>query len=225
MNEKLIKFLSLFLPSSKMRKAFRHKCMPEFFEDRNENRYNKNREIYNIGEHSYIGRGSYIANVKETRIGKYTSIANDVLIGLSQHPTNILTTHPFAYCKQDPNLYGDLKTPKEKLVDNSQKSMPPVIIENDVWIGFRAMIMDGVKVGSGAVVAAGAVVTKDVPPYAIVGGVPAKVIRYRFDEKIINELLELKWWDYPKDFIVNLPFADIEECIRLLKENLDLRAT
>ena len=74
-------------------------------------------------------------------------------------------------------------------------------IGNDVWIGDSAIIMDGVKIGDGSIIAAGAVVTKDVPPYAIVGGVPAKIIRYRFDEDDINFLLELSWWEKDKKWI------------------------
>lgn len=77
-----------------------------------------------------------------------------------------------------------------------------VVIGSDVWIGARAAILEGVTIGDGAVVAAGAVATKDVPPYAIVGGVPAKIIKYRFDEETIKKLLELKWWDKDMDWIV-----------------------
>lgn len=76
-----------------------------------------------------------------------------------------------------------------------------LVIGNDVWIGSYARIMEGVTIGDGTIIAAGALVTKDVPPYAIVGGVPAKVIGYRFDEKTIEKLLELKWWDKGEDWI------------------------
>jgi len=72
-------------------------------------------------------------------------------------------------------------------------------IGNDVWIGARAIVLDGISIGDGAVIAAGAVVTKDVPPYAIVGGVPAKLIRYRFEDDVIQELLKWKWWDLSLD--------------------------
>lgn len=78
-----------------------------------------------------------------------------------------------------------------------------VVIGNDVWIGIRCIIMDGVSIGDGAVVAAGSVVTKDVAPYAIVGGVPAKVIRFRFNDSVIEKLLQLKWWDYTDDQITD----------------------
>lgn len=78
---------------------------------------------------------------------------------------------------------------------------PNVKIGNDVWIGYGVTIVNNVTVGDGAVIAAGSVVTKDVPPYAIVGGVPAKTIRYRFDEEVCKILLELEWWNFPEDIL------------------------
>ena len=83
--------------------------------------------------------------------------------------------------------------------------------------------MDGLTIGNGAVIGAGAVVTKNVEPYAVIAGVPAKVIRYRFDDISIKKLLKLQWWNYPKDFIVRLPFDDINKCIELLECNKHLR--
>ena len=87
---------------------------------------------------------------------------------------------------------------------------------NDVWTGHNCNIMAGVNVGDGAVIAAGSVVTEDVPPYAIVGGVPAKVIRYRFHEKIIERLLRLKWWDLELSQLSGLPFRDIDRCLDMI---------
>ena len=84
------------------------------------------------------------------------------------------------------------------MIEQGRDAVEPVQIGNDVWIGARATILDGVKIGDGAVIAAGAVVTKDVPSYAIVGGVPAKVIKYRFDENRIKELLVEQWWNNTK---------------------------
>jgi len=98
-------------------------------------------------------------------------------------------------------------------VTEREQHYQKVIIENDVWIGANSVIMPGVKVGNGAIIGANAVVTKDVPDYAIVGGVPAKIIKYRFDEKTISSLLELKWWDLDK--------AIIKENIELFQEKLD----
>ena len=85
-------------------------------------------------------------------------------------------------------------------------------------IGKFCSIAPGVAIGDGAVVGAGAVVTRDVPPYAIVGGVPAKVIKYRFPEKIIEELLEIKWWELPFEKVAELPFEDVEKCISIVRE-------
>ena len=98
-----------------------------------------------------------------------------------------------------------------------------VTIGNDVWIGIKATIMPNITIGDGAVIGANAVVTKDVPPYAVVVGVPAKIIKYRFDEEIIKDLLELKWWNYSESFIKTLPFEDVRECIKLLRKNTHLR--
>jgi chloramphenicol O-acetyltransferase type B len=148
-----------------------------------------------IGNYSYIGRKSIVQN---TTIGGYCSIANDVCIGLGAHPKDFFSTSPLFYRVKN--------TFKINLIDCdlSFDEFIPIIIGNDVWIGARAMIMDGVTVGDGAIVAANAVVTKDVPPYAIVAGVPAKVISYRFEQKKISSLLILKWWDLPIEKILKI---------------------
>ncbi len=160
------------------------------------------------GKHSYFGWGTFITRPRDTTIGSFVSIAGCVVIGLRQHPTSFLSTHPFQY----------VKLPKWKNPLYEWNWAIPTKIGNDVWIGHNASIMSGVTIGDGAVIAANAVVTKDVPPYAIVGGVPAKIIRYRFDEQTITDLLELKWWDLPDDVIETLPFNDIQACIKKLKE-------
>lgn len=142
-----------------------------------------------------IGYGSYICENCdiEARIGRFTSIAAAVRTTRGIHPTG----EPFA--TTSPVFYS-LKRPA--IVSFARKQMfeelrPIVTIGNDCWIGVRAIITGGVSIGDGAVVLAGAVVTKDVPPYAIVGGVPAKIIKYRYDEETIDFLLNTKWWDKP----------------------------
>lgn len=100
----------------------------------------------------------------------------------------------------------------------SKELNKPCYIGNDVWIGRGVMIKNGIKIGNGAIIGAGAVVTKDVPDYAIVGGVPAKIIRYRFDENTIKLLLESKWWDYPFDVIKDLDHRNPLHFIEQLKE-------
>ena len=144
-----------------------------------------------IINHSHIGDYSYCnknVQIQNAIIGNYCSIANDVVIGLGKHPLNLFSTSTVFYRKEN--------TLNVKLVEKDYEfdEYLPVSIGSDVWIGARAIIMDGVNIGDGAVVAAGAVVTKDVPPYAIVAGVPSKIIKYRFEKNKIKELLESKWW-------------------------------
>ncbi len=227
LKKKIIKFLSCFIFLSKYRRAFREKYLggnsvPTL------SKYQMDQARYNIGEFSYIGYNSIIKNEKETTVGKYCSISHEVCIGLSQHPLNCLTTHGFIAQEKCSNIDNLLTVPKENVVDFSKECMPPIKIGNDVWIGYRAMIMDGITIEDGAVIAAGAVVTKNVPAYEIWGGVPAKPIGKRFSniaerETICEKLLELKWWDYPCEFVEKLPFANIEKCIEILEENKHLR--
>jgi acetyltransferase-like isoleucine patch superfamily enzyme len=142
----------------------------------------------NIKSYSYIGRNSIIQNAN---IGSYCSIANDVFIGLGMHPTNYFSTSPLFY--RSTNTFRiNLLSADCDFVEYS-----PIQIGNDVWIGARAIIIDGVTIGDGAIIAAGAVVTKDVPPYAIVAGVPARLIRYRFPPDRIENILSLQWWLWP----------------------------
>lgn len=145
-----------------------------------------------IGNYSYCGKNALIQN---SIIGNYCSIANEVIIGLGSHPIHLFSTSPVFYKKKNP-LHV-------KLVEDDYKfnEYKAITIGNDVWIGARAIVMDGVSVGDGAIIAAGAIVTKDVSPYAIVAGIPAKVIKYRFDPKTIKKLFNTKWWDKTPDEI------------------------
>lgn len=139
-----------------------------------------------IGDYTYIGEHT---EIKNTIVGKFTCIGPNVKIGLGMHPSNtFVSVHPIFYslAAQVGKTFADQQYFTE--YDNVQ-------IGNDVWIGANVTIPGGVIVGDGSIIASGAVVTKNVAPYAIVGGVPAKVIKYRFNEQQINELLDLKWWD------------------------------
>jgi acetyltransferase-like isoleucine patch superfamily enzyme len=161
-----------------------------------------------IGDHTFIQRNS---NVNHAVIGKFCSIAMGVNIGLGQHPTGSVSTHPAFYSNTQPLA----KTFSEK--DNFEP-FRQTIIGHDVWIGQNAMIMDGIKVGTGAVIAAGSVVTKDIESYAITGGIPAKTIRYRFREKIRNRLLSSKWWNMTNEMLADKYhlFSDPELFLRSL---------
>lgn len=144
--------------------------------------------------HSYIGEYTYIGpngKIQNTTIGNYCSIASNCLCGLGSHPLSLFSTSPIFYKTQNPF--------KIKIItrDLDFEENKPINIGHDVWIGARVTILDGVHIGNGAVIAAGAVVTKDVPDYAIVAGVPAKIIKYR---NISQEESKSSWWNLsPED--------------------------
>lgn len=146
--------------------------------------------------HSKLGRFSYVGkrtSLIYTEVGAFCSIATDACIGMGEHSISKLSSSPLFSEK----VNGTGATWTDKVVFPYSK----VSVGNDVWIGERAMVMGGVIIGNGAVVAAGAVVTKDVPPYAVVGGVPAKVIKYRFSPEVIEELEKLQWWSLPESVL------------------------
>ena len=149
-------------------------------------------EDVSIGDFTYGDLNIYKFNDKsKIRIGRFCSIGQNTSFVIdADHPISHLSTYPY----------------KVKILQSEKYeaiSKGDIIIEDDVWIGFGAIIMSGVHIGQGAIVAAGAVVTKDVPPYAIIGGIPAKIIKYRFEENMINELLKVDYSKLTKDIINN----------------------
>ena len=129
----------------------------------------------------------------------------------------ILSTHDFQY--SETFGFGSWEEVKNfKTTVPSLQSKPSPVIGNDVWVGANVTILKGVSIGDGAVIAAGAVVTKDVEPYAIVGGVPAKFRKYRFDKEIVRKLLELQWWNYTLESLEGIEFNEIETAIAQLEE-------
>jgi len=150
-----------------------------------------------IGSFSYVSYKCFLPNCI---IGKYCSIADNVQVITSTHPSReFVSTSPVFHSIQG---QCGLSFVKEKCFEEIlQIQGRSLIIENDVWIGSRVTLMGGIKIGNGAIIGAGAVVTKDVPAYAVVGGVPSKVIRYRFSDDKIEKLLALQWWEKPVNWI------------------------
>lgn len=165
---------------------------------------------------SKFGRGSYVASASsiiKCNIGRYTCIGSNVNIIAGKHPLGFVSMHPFFYTKY--NQIGYSYVTKEKYIEHDYVDVAEkyyVKIGNDVWIGSNACIFGGIQIGDGAVIAAGAVVTKDVLPYTIVAGVPAKVIKYRFNEGTINKLCNTAWWSFDETWIKDHAdlFSDID---------------
>lgn len=185
-----------------------------------------------IGAFSYIGRDVFIY---DTTIKRYCSIAKSVNIGHGNHPTTWLSTNPFMY-EQSFRISTGVLFPYHEdytsyVVPNKNRQQlkkdvdvpPHTVIGNDVWIGVGVLILPNVTIGDGAIIGAGSVVTKNIPPYAIAVGNPAKIIKYRFNEKQILELLKLKWWEYsPWDLHkAHIEFYNIEKAIEQLKKLRD----
>lgn len=163
-----------------------------------------------IGRKSYVGQKSYLKNCN---IGRYCSIAPGVHAGLGIHPIGKNASTSVAFYRKKAAI------PTYVSENKFLEEFKQIIIGNDVWIGERAIIMDGVTIGDGAVVGAGAVVTKDVEPYEIVAGVPAKKIRDRFSVETKENLMHIKWWNIDEDWIKenSTKFEDVDALIMSLK--------
>lgn len=139
-----------------------------------------------VGRYSYCGYGCTLLNCQ---IGRFCSIADGVSVGLNGHPVDWVSTSPAFYLGQKHTIHDDLAA-------LSYDTTPPeTVVGHDVWIGKNALLKAGITVGTGAVIGMGSVVTKDVPPYAVVAGNPARIIRMRFQPEVTERLLESHWWD------------------------------
>ena len=162
-----------------------------------------------MGKYSYLG---YDCEVFNAEIGSYCSIAGGVYIGGDEHPINWVSTSP---------VFHDVRCdPAKRFYKHKLPPVKQTIIGNDVWIGRGAIVKQGVKIGNCAIIGSGAVVTKDVEPYSIIGGCPAKLIRYRFSDEVISELEKLQWWNLPDEVMYQLGVyaTDVNEFIAVAKQ-------
>lgn len=161
-----------------------------------------------MDRHSFCG---YDCDICGADIGSFTSIATGVVIGGGRHPMEWVGMSPVFYEGRD--------SVKEKFSTHRRDPMKRVVIGHDAWIGRSAIVLPGVVIGNGAVVGAGAVVTKSVPPYAIVAGNPARLIRYRFDESVVERLIASRWWTLSDEQLHQLGprFNDVEKFLEIIE--------
>lgn len=166
-----------------------------------------------VGKYFGMNESGFVARAS---VGAFCSFGARTAINPFNHPVNWLSAHEFQY---HPNSFDwvDEYNNFERL-SRTPDMFLKCVVGSDVWSGHNVNIMGGVTVGDGAVIAAGSVVTKDVPPYAVVAGVPATVKRYRFSETVIERLRRVKWWEFELSELSGLPFRDVERCLDRLEE-------
>lgn len=163
----------------------------------------------NMDKHSFCG---YNCEITNANIGSFCSIANGVIIGGGMHPIHWVSTSPVFYEGRD--------SVKTKFSTHAREEVKKTNIGHDVWIGQNVLIKQGVKIGTGAVIGMGSVVTRDVAPYSIVVGIPAREIKKRFDDNVIKELLNSEWWNLEDALLTNLAihFQNPKEFLKQFKK-------
>lgn len=165
-----------------------------------------------LGRFSYVSSGTRINS--GTQIGRFCSIACNCEIGVPNHPTSWLSTHPFQYGGSQFSSYDAYNNVNKLKLETAA----PTTIGNDVWIGAQVVISRGVTIGDGAIIAAKSMVNTNVPPYAIVGGVPARIIKLRFPFETIVRLQKIKWWELDIEDLNNIRFDDIDFAISQIED-------
>jgi acetyltransferase-like isoleucine patch superfamily enzyme len=163
-------------------------------------------KYFGMNEHCFVARAT---------VGAYCAIGARTSINPFNHPVDWLSINEFQYHPRSFDWVAEYN--EFKRLERTPDMFQTVTVGNDVWTGHNVNVMPGVNVGDGAVIGAGSVVTKNVPPYAIVVGAPAQVKRLRFSEHVIDRLLQLKWWDLELRELSGLPFRDVERCLDLIQ--------
>ena len=178
-----------------------------------------------IGSYCFFNENSYI---RTQSIGHFCSIGPNVKIGLPEHDYNLVSTHMLFGVS--PPVFSNFSNFDSRVLTllrnnsirtNSLRNLNLPIIGNDVWIGANVIIGRNVIVGDGAVIGAGSVVTKNVPPYTVVGGVPAKILKQRFSNHQINKLLKFKWWNYHPSILIDIDLEKIDQCIDIIIKRIN----
>jgi acetyltransferase-like isoleucine patch superfamily enzyme len=166
-----------------------------------------------VGRYFGMNESCFIARA---RVGHFCSIGARTAINPFNHPVDWLSIHEFQYHPASFDWVDEYRAVAR--LARTPDMFQPVTIGSDVWMGHNVNVLPGVSVADGAVIGAGSVVTKDVPPFAIVAGVPASVKRLRFPEKVVDRLLRVRWWDLELEDLSGLPFRDVERCLDLVEE-------
>jgi acetyltransferase-like isoleucine patch superfamily enzyme len=181
--------------------------------------------VGSIGAFTYTSGNFVSASTRS--IGRFCSIAPDVVISDYQHPSRMLTVNniAFGWGAQWHSGFHAVRGDSPDIVARRKLATASMwkgatVIGNDVWIGRRALIMNGVTVGDGAIIAAGAVVTRDIPAYTVAAGVPARTVRERFSVDTIERLLSLRWWDYGPDVLNGIDFSDTGRAVAELEDKV-----
>lgn len=200
--KRFVKFLLTLLAKAKFRKKCKISSLSIIMGNccfEGQNKIGAHTKFYDssLGFGSYMGDNNVFQNAS---FGKYCSVGSNIRLISSNHPTeNVVSTHPAFYSNRYNSFtYVDAQLFEEIICTDHGRSLE---VGNDVWIGDCVLIKGGVTIGDGAVIGMGSVVIKDVPPYAVVGGVPAKIIRYRFSKEDIDKMSALEWWNKPQSWI------------------------
>ena len=179
---------------------------------------------FSMGAFSYVSGGF----LYHTHIGRYSSLSNGLHIGQGNHPIDWLSTHPFQYqpgifdVNENFEFKNEYDADRQAHVENAVLERPrPTRIGNDSWIAHGVYIKNGVTIGDGAVVGARSVVTKDIPPYAIVVGSPTKIIKFRFDDLLVERLLRLQWWRFAPWQLRDLDLSHPSRALDGLEKKID----